>query len=115
MDAYFNIDEFQSSNEKAEKKLGLTGLTLEEKLNKLAKLRLDWYGGADLSKRHDLTATAIYATHKDIDIAISHAFFPIVAAHEKADTDNIPLFGWLDDGFLTMSNAPVVDYQLVVK
>lgn len=115
MDAYFNIDEFQSSNEKAERKLGLTGLSLQEKLKKLAKLRLDWYGGADLSKRHDLSATAIYATYKNIDIAISHAFFPIVAAHEKANEDNIPLFGWLDDGFLTMSNAPVVDYQSIVK
>ena len=115
MDAYFNIDEFQSSNGKAEKKLGLTGLSLQEKLKKLARLRLDWYGGADLSKRHDLTATAIYATYKDIDIAISHAFFPIVAAHEKANVDNIPLFGWESDGFLTMSNNPVVDYQDIVK
>lgn len=115
MDAYFNVDEFQSSNEKAEKKLGLTGLSLQEKLKKLASLKLDWYGGADLSKRHDLSATAIYATYKDIDIAVSHAFFPIVAAHEKANEDNIPLFGWLDDGFLTMSNAPVVDYQSIVK
>jgi len=115
MDAYFNVDEFQSSNEKAEDKLGLTGLTLDEKLKRLAKLKLDWFGGADLSKRHDLTATAIYASYKDIDIAISHAFFPIVAAHEKADEDNIPLFGWKDDGFLTMSNAPTVDYQSIVK
>lgn len=115
MEAYFNIDEFQSSNEKAENKLSLIGLTLEQKLKKLASLKLDWYGGADLSKRHDLTASAIYATYKGIDIAVSHAFFPIVAAHEKADVDNIPLFGWQDDGFLTMSNAPVVDYQSVVK
>lgn len=115
MHAYFNIDEFQNSNSKAEEKLGLVGLPLDEKLKKLAALKLDWYGGADLSKRHDLTATAIYATYKDIDIAVSHAYFPIVAAHEKADVDNIPLFGWLDDGFLTMSNAPVVDYQSVVK
>jgi len=115
MDAYFNIDEFKSSNEKAEEKLGLIGLSLDEKLKKLARLKLDWFGGADLSKRHDLTATAIYATYNDIDIVISHAYFPIVAAHEKANVDNIPLFGWLDDGFLTMSNAPVVDYQEVVK
>src|SRR5690625_86920 len=115
MDVYFNVDEFQTSNEKAEKKLRLSRLTLSEKLKKLASLKLDWFGGADLSKRHDLTATAIYANYKGIDIAISHAFFPVVAAHEKANEDNIPLFGWLDDGFLTMSNNPVVDYQEVVK
>lgn len=113
--AYFSVDEFQVSNRKVEEKLNLTGLTLEEKLKRLAALKLDWYGGADLSKRHDLTATAIYATYKDIDIAISHAFFPIVAAHEKADVDNIPLFGWKDDGFLTMSNTPIVNYPDVVN
>src|SRR5690625_7275200 len=108
MDAYFNIDEFQSSNEKAEKKLGLTGLTLEEKLNKLAKLRLDWYGGADLSKRHDLNANAIYATYKNIERSISHAFFPIVAAQEKAKEDKIKLFGWVENTFLNNSNAPFI-------
>src|SRR5690625_1644626 len=115
MDAYFNIDEFQSSNEKAEKKLGLTGLSLEEKLKKLAALKLDWYGGVDLAKLHDLSATAIYASYKDIDIAISHAFFPIVAAHQKANDDNIPLFGWESDGFLTMSNNPITDFDDIVK
>ncbi|MGE7545058.1 terminase large subunit [Sporosarcina newyorkensis] len=115
MKAYFNPDEFNSSNAKVEAALKLTGLTLEQKLKALSKLPIDWYGGADLSKRHDLTATAIYGTYKEIDIVIPHAFFPIVAAHEKAEVDNIPLFGWKDDGWLTMSNNPIVDYQEVVK
>lgn len=115
MKAYFNADEFNSSNAKVEAELKLAGLTLEQKLKALAELPIDWYGGADLSKRHDLTATAIYGTYKDIDIVIPHAFFPIVAAHEKADVDNIPLFGWKDDGWLTMSNNPIVDYQEVVR
>src|SRR5699024_259106 len=82
---------------------------------KLAKLPINWYGGADLSKMHDLTATAIYGHHKDIDISLSHAFFPIVYAHQKADEDNIPLFGWQDDGVLTMTNTPTVNYDDVVK
>lgn len=115
MKAYFNIDEFQTSNMKAEKALGLTGLSLEQKLKRLAKLPINWYGGADLSKMHDLTADAIYGHYKGIDIAISHAFFPIVAAHTKADEDNIPLFGWADDGVLTMTNTPTVGYDDVVK
>lgn len=34
----------------------------------------------------------------DVDIIISHAWFPVVAAHQKADEDGIPLFGWKDDG-----------------
>lgn len=115
MKAWFDIGEFQKSNSKAEKKLGLVGLSLDEKLKKLAQLKINWYGGSDLSKMHDLTANAIYGAYKDVDIAISHAFFPIVRAYEKADEDNIPLFGWQDDGVLTMSNTPTVYYDDVVK
>lgn len=115
MKAYFDIDEFRKSNESAEKLLKLEGLTLDQKLKRLAKLKVNWYGGADLSKMHDLTSDTIYGTYNDIDIAISHAFFPIVRAYEKADEDNIPLFGWQDDGVLTMSNHPTVEYQEVIK
>jgi phage terminase large subunit-like protein len=104
MKSYFNIDEFKSSDRKYE-------WTLEE----LAKLPVDWYGGADLSKLHDLTATVLYGNYKGVDIVVSHAFFPIVAATRKADEDNIPLFGWKDDGLLTMTNTPTVNYTDVIK
>ena len=115
IDAYFNADEFIASNDTVEELLGHQGMTYDEKVKALSKLPIDWYGGADLSKLHDLTATALYGTYKDIDIAISHAFFPIVAAHEKANEDNIPLFGWLDTGVLTMTNTPIVNYPDVVN
>src|SRR5690625_3557230 len=60
MNAYFNIDEFINSNEKSEQKLKLDHFDYEGKLKELAKLNIYWYGGADLAKMHDLTATAIY-------------------------------------------------------
>ena len=104
MKAYFDIEEFRASDRKY-------SWTLEE----LAKLPIDWYGGADLAKLHDLCATALYGTYGDVDIAITHAFFPIVAAHTKASEDNIPLFGWQDDGWLTMTNTPVTNHQTVVR
>ena len=104
MKAYFSIDEFRNSDRRY-------NWTLEE----LAKLPIDWYGGADLAKLHDLCGTALYGTYGDVDIAITHAFFPIVAAHTKADEDNIPLFGWQDDSWLTMTNTPVTNHQTVVK
>lgn len=104
MKSYFNIDEFKSSDRKYE-------WTLEE----LAKLPVDWYGGADLSKLHDLTATVLYGNYKGVDLIVSHAFFPIVAATRKADEDNIPLFGWKEDGWLTMTNTPTVNYTDVIK
>ncbi|MNV43832.1 Phage Terminase [compost metagenome] len=68
-----------------------------------------------MSKLHDLTATALYGSYKGVDIAVTHAFFPIVAATRKADEDNIPLFGWKDDGILTMCNTPTVNYDDVIK
>lgn len=115
MDAYFDIDEFKHSNKTVEEKLKLNGLTRDEKLKRLAKLPIKWYGGADLAKLHDLTATALYGEYKGIDIVISHAFFPIVKAQAKSEDDGIPLFGWQDDGWLTMTNSAVTNHQDVVK
>lgn len=97
--AYFDIEEFRRSDAKY-------SWTLEE----LARLPIDWYGGADLSKLHDLTAAALFGHYKGVDIVITHAFFPVVAAHIKAEQDNIPLFGWQDDGWLTMCNSPTVNH-----
>src|SRR5699024_6631676 len=69
----------------------------------------------DLSKLHDLTAAALYGRYNDVDIAITHAFFPITAAHKKANEDGIPLFGWRDDGWLTMSNTETVLYDDIIN
>ena len=115
MKSYFNIDEFRRSNRRAEEKLGIRETaSLEEKLKALARLPVKWYGGADLSKLHDLTAAVLHGQYKGIDITIPHCWFPITAAAEKADKDNIPLFGWKDDGWLEMCNAPTNDHDRVV-
>lgn len=102
--SYFNIDEFRRSDAKY-------NWTIDE----LAKLQIDWYGGADLSKMHDLTAAALFGNYNGVDIVISHAWFPVVQAHVKADEDGIPLFGWADDGLLTMCNSPTVNHADVVN
>lgn len=102
--AYFDINEFINSDAEY-------GWNLKQ----LAKMPINWYGGADLSKLHDLTASALYGNYKGVDICITHAFFPIVAAHEKADQDNIPLFWWKDEGWLTMSNTKTVLYDDIVN
>lgn len=102
--AYFNVDEFKASDRKY-------SWTLEQ----LAKLPINWYGGADLSKVHDLTATALYGNYNGVDIAITHAWFPRIAAHIKAEDDNIPLFGWEEDGQLTLCETPTINYDDIVR
>lgn len=102
--AYFDIDEFRRSDKK-----------YDWKIDQLAKLPIQWYGGADLSKLHDLTAAALFGNYQGVDIIITHAFFPVVAAHLKADQDNIPLFGWAEDGWLTLCNSPTVNQSDIIK
>lgn len=115
--AWFDIEEFRRSDQRYH-------WTLQE----LPKLVKNWYGGADLSKLHDLTAavlageipaakaaTADWTPPEDVLVLIPHAWFPIVAATEKADKDQIPLFGWRDDGWLDMPNTPSMDPTEPVK
>ena len=104
--AYFNIEEFRRSD----KKYNFT----EQEAARLVK---NWYGGSDLSKLHDLTASALFGHYEEQDIffILPHAYFPAALAAQKADEDDIPLFGWRDDGFLTMSNNAVVNPAEVVE
>lgn len=102
--AWFNLDEFRRSDKK-----------YSWSLQELSRLPVDWYGGADLSRTYDLTAAALVGNYKGTDIIITHAFFPVTQAAAKADTDNIPLYGWMDDGWLTMCNSPTVNIGDIVR
>ena len=103
--SWFDINEFRRSDDRY-------NWTLQE----LARLPMKWYGGVDLSRMYDLTAACLYGHYEpeDVDIVITHAFFPITMAARKADEDNIPLFGWQDDGWLTMCNNPTINASDVV-
>ena len=102
--AYFDLDEFKRSDAKYD-------WTIDD----LARLPVDWYGGADLSKLHDLTAACLFGNYRGVDIAITHCWFPVVAAAKKAEEDGIPLFGWQEDGWLTMCNSPTVNHAEIVN
>lgn len=121
--AWFDIEEFRRSDARY-------SWTLAE----LARLVKAWFGGADLSKLHDLTAAALageipqkaaaewcrknntnWTPPEDVLVLIPHCWFPIVTAAEKADKDQIPLFGWRDDGWLDMPETPSMDPTEPVK
>lgn len=135
--AWFDLEEFRRSDERYR-------WTQAE----LAGIVRSWYGGADLSKLHDLTAAVIvgeipqataakwlkkwaaaplspsvrtgtappegepraeWTPPEDVLVIVPHCWFPVTAATEKADRDQIPLFGWRDDGWLDMPNVPSMD------
>ena len=128
--AWFDVEEFRRSDQR-----------FDWGQAELARLVRHWYGGADLSKLHDLTAAALvgeipqrtaavwvqrwqearrrhageeaaedsWTPPEDVLVIIPHAWFPIVTAAEKADKDQIPLFGWKDDGWLDMPETPSMD------
>lgn len=115
--AWFDVEEFRRSD-----------VRYNWTLPQLARLVQNWYGGADLSKLHDLTAAALvgeiparlarcqnWAPPEDVLVIIPHCWFPITAAAEKADQDKIPLFGWRDDGWLDMPNEASMDPTEPVK
>lgn len=104
--SYFDIDEFKASDRQ-----------YDWSLDELSRMPIDWYGGADLSRMYDLTAASLYGHYDkaDVDIIITHGFFPVTQAARKADEDNIPLFGWQEDGWLTMCNNPTVNISDVVN
>lgn len=115
--AWFDVEEFRRSDRRYD-------WTMEE----LIRLVPAWFGGADLSKLHDLTAACLageipaskvrcpdWAPPEDVLVLIPHCWFPITTAAEKANQDQIPLFGWRDDGWLDIVDTPSMDPAEPVK
>lgn len=103
LSTYFDMSEVKSSNQ-------AYSWTLEE----LAKLPITWYGGADLSKMDDLTGVSLHGRYNGVDISITHGFIPVTVAHLKGDEDHIPFFWWQEEGWLTLCNSNVIEYEDVV-
>lgn len=109
-ETFFDIDEFKYSDS-----------LYDWSIDDLLKLNLNWYGYADLSVLHDLSASGLYANYKyktkdengnkitkDIDIVISQAYFPLSLAIAKAQESNMPLQEWQEEGWATLSDTDVV-------
>lgn len=125
--AWFDLMEFRRSDER-----------YDWSQAELARIVKAWYGGADLSKLHDLTAACLvgeipqktaaewcrkwtapgaepWIPPEDVLVILPHAWFPRETAAEKADRDQIPLFGWAEDGWLDMPETPSMDPTEPVK
>jgi len=104
MNAWFDIEEWKRSDAQYT-------WTLEE----LAKMPIDWYGGADLSRMYDMTAAALVGKYGDVDIVITHAFIPRTQINAKLEEDGISVYDWLDNDWMTLCNNPTIDAADVVK
>lgn len=104
MKAWFDLEEFKASDKK-----------YNWSIQELSRLGILWYGGADLSRMYDLTAAALFGTYNGVDIIITHAFCPVVMAVRKSEEDKIPVYDWLDNGWLTMCNSPTVNIGDIVN
>lgn len=101
--SYFEVSAFRISDSQYE-------WTLED----LRRLPIKWYGGADLSMMHDLTSAALYGTYDDVDIAIVHSWIPRTQVEKKIDKQQMPVFGWEEDGVLSICNDAVINHDDVV-
>lgn len=102
--AYFDVEEWRRSD-----------AAYHWTIADVARMGIKWYGGSDLSKLHDLTAACLFGHHEGVDILLPHCWFPRTAAYARAEESKIPLFGWADDGWLTMTNGAVTNHHEVVQ
>ena len=116
--AYFDLDEFRKSDDLYDwgyKNPIIINDKEQPNYKELAKLDIKWYGGADLSIMHDLTAVGLYGEYNGVAIFIPHAFYPRTRADKMGDDLQIPVHGWEDEGWLTFTNSEIVELSDVVR
>ena len=74
------------------------------------------YLGLDLSKREDLTADGCVFPLPDGRYAVcAHGYMPEVAATRHEHTDRVPYKQWSRDGWCTLTDGAVTDYNYIKK
>lgn len=69
--------------------------------------------GLDLSSKLDLTSVAFEFPVEDQYYVRSHSFIPSETLEQKTKTDKVPYGMWADQGWITVTSGPVVDYTAV--
>jgi phage terminase large subunit-like protein len=69
--------------------------------------------GADLSSKLDLTSVTFEFKTNDDYYILSHSFMPEGRLREKMLKDNVPYDMWANDGWITLTDGDVIDYEFV--
>jgi phage terminase large subunit-like protein len=69
--------------------------------------------GLDLSAKLDLTSVGWEFPLDDKFFCLSHSFIPAETLEAKAKTDKVPYGLWVQQGWITATEGPVIDYRAV--
>lgn len=77
---------------------------------------LPCWGGVDLSSKIDLTAfvLAFYDETEDVWYLLVHLFLPGDNILERARTDRVPYDRWAEQGYITLTDGNVIDYEYIM-
>ena len=71
--------------------------------------------GIDLAAKLDLTSVGHEFVRGDEYFTFSHSFMPEETFKKRVTEGRIPFDKWVEDGYITLTPGPVVDYEFVKK
>lgn len=69
--------------------------------------------GGDLSSKLDLTSVGFEFPVEDKFFLFSHSFMPAETIDAKTKSDKVPYTLWIEQGWITAIDGPVIDYRVV--
>lgn len=72
------------------------------------------FAGLDLSQNKDITAFVMLFEVDGKFVVVPRFWIPRERAHERENRDGVPYTQWARDGFITMTEGNVIDYDFVV-
>lgn len=73
------------------------------------------FAGLDLSSNKDITAFVMVFPYEDKYFVIPKFWIPKEHAHEREKRDGVPYSQWAKDGYISMTDGDVVDYEFVIN
>jgi phage terminase large subunit-like protein len=73
------------------------------------------FGGFDLSKCHDITAFTMEFNIDNCPAILTRFWIPRDNAHAREKKDKVPYSMWEKQGYITMTDGDVIDYEWIIK
>jgi phage terminase large subunit-like protein len=73
------------------------------------------YAGLDLSSTTDLSAVSLVFPYEEHYRTLVHYWLPAEGINDREKKDRVPYQLWAEQGWLTLTNGPVIDYDDIQK